>query len=131
MGIGERVRLARKKRGLSQNELARQSGISFTSIRRYETGERDMKISDMQKIACILGVSLNYIILGVDYADGPQPKPLEDEIREILFDLTHRGKTIYRNLGLALLETERRADEPGQELADQIMAKHNPHCKKG
>lgn len=40
MTIGERIRAARKKAGLTQRELAEKSEISLMSIRRYETGER-------------------------------------------------------------------------------------------
>lgn len=38
--IGNAIRIARKYKGLTQEELAKLAGISMMSIRRYESGER-------------------------------------------------------------------------------------------
>jgi transcriptional regulator with XRE-family HTH domain len=47
----------RKKVGLSQKQLAELTGISEMSIRRYESGERDPRASDIKKLAETLGVT--------------------------------------------------------------------------
>lgn len=56
--IGEQIRQHRKVRGLTQEELAKESGLSTMSIRRYESGERIAPQSNLIKIAKALGVHL-------------------------------------------------------------------------
>ena len=40
MTLGEKIRDVRKRTGLTQEELAKQVGISTMTIRRYESNER-------------------------------------------------------------------------------------------
>ena len=50
----ERVRLRRKERGLSQAAMAKLSGVSFGSVKRFErTGE--ISLSSLLKIAKVVG----------------------------------------------------------------------------
>lgn len=56
--IGEQIRQHRKIKGLTQEELAKKSGLSTMSIRRYESGERIAPQSTLIKIAKALGVHL-------------------------------------------------------------------------
>lgn len=50
------LRAARKKRGLSVNELAERVGVSEATISRYETGDREMPVRMARKIAQVLKV---------------------------------------------------------------------------
>ena len=61
MNIGERIRQERRNQNISQSELAARSGLSMASIRRYESGERTPKVSDAEKIADTLGVTVYYL----------------------------------------------------------------------
>lgn len=56
--IGEKIRQHRKIKGLTQEELAKESGLSTMSIRRYESGERIAPQDTLIKIARALGVHL-------------------------------------------------------------------------
>ena len=47
----------RKIRGLTQQELADKSGFSRNSIMNWETGKRNPKVGDIEKIAKVLDVS--------------------------------------------------------------------------
>ena len=51
MTTGEKIKLYRKKKGLSQKELAELSGVSEISIRKYEADSRKPKIETLLKIA--------------------------------------------------------------------------------
>src|SRR5215831_5736249 len=63
---GDRLRESRKRRGLSQRELARQSGVSISLIRKLEQGERqDMRTETLRKLAVGLGVPTT-ALLGSD-----------------------------------------------------------------
>jgi len=49
--ISERLMIARKRAGFTQEELAERGIISVATIRRYEGGERDPKPSIIKKWA--------------------------------------------------------------------------------
>ena len=53
-----RLRQVRKAMRLSARELSELSGISMLSIYRYETGERSPRISDLDKLANAMRVSV-------------------------------------------------------------------------
>lgn len=57
MTIGEKIRKARKSKGLTQKELAEISGLSEISIRKYENGDRHPKSDQLKKISSALDIS--------------------------------------------------------------------------
>ena len=48
-----RVRARRKEQGLSQKQLAVRSGVSYASVRRFET-EGEISLSSLMRIAQVL-----------------------------------------------------------------------------
>ena len=54
--IAQNIVSLRKRKKLSQKELALKSGVSYGSIRRFET-EGEISLSSLTKIAIALGVS--------------------------------------------------------------------------
>lgn len=56
--IGNLIRSARRRKGMTQEELAKKAGLSTMSIRRYEQGERTIPDSTLKRIVDILGNSL-------------------------------------------------------------------------
>lgn len=63
MGIAERIVSERKRLGLSQAEFANKSGVSLSSQKRYEKGERDPDSSYLEAIESI-GVDRFFINFG-------------------------------------------------------------------
>ena len=63
--LGQRIAQLRKQKGLSQEELALQIGISRTSITQIELGNRGIDVQEAQQISALLGVSL-YSMLGTE-----------------------------------------------------------------
>lgn len=55
--VGGKIREAREAAGLTQEQLAERSNISGNAISRYETGESEMRIGTLFKIADGLGTS--------------------------------------------------------------------------
>lgn len=53
----ECIKLARKKAGLTQEQLATALGLKRAVISKYETGQIEPSISQLEKIADILGIS--------------------------------------------------------------------------
>ncbi len=66
------LRAVRKQRGVSQEWLADQVGVSMRTIRRIELNQHDTAFSVMGRIATALGVSLDdlYIHEPVSTTDG-------------------------------------------------------------
>lgn len=53
--IGNLIRLGRKKKGLTQEQLADMVDVSTMSIRRYENGDRSTPDEVMKRISDVLG----------------------------------------------------------------------------
>ena len=82
--IGQRIKMLRKKKGLSQTELAQMLGKSLRTVQKYETGEIEVSIAVINQIAEILETSSTYLF---GYESGTtQIKSLSD-VMEFLFKL--------------------------------------------
>lgn len=62
MSFGKRLLDTRKKRGISQEELAEKLGTKGPAIGRYERDEMKPSIEAAAKMADILNVSLDYLV---------------------------------------------------------------------
>jgi DNA-binding XRE family transcriptional regulator len=60
--IGERIRGARERVSLTQQELARRSGISQESLSRIETGLRDPRVSTLRALARGMDLTLDQLL---------------------------------------------------------------------
>lgn len=62
MTTGERIRAARKRLGLTQEQLAKNVGVATITIRQYELNKRRPSYEQMRKLADALEVSFLYLI---------------------------------------------------------------------
>lgn len=85
-----RVRELRKKRGLTQVELAEKLGVTQTAIYKLETGASDLDTKWMKKISDVLGVK-PYELLPQEW----QPQAITEEEQQILS--LFRKKTNIQN----------------------------------
>ena len=70
MTLGDRIRQARERVGLSQIELARRIGLSKNAMNSIETGDADPRASRIVAIAQELGVSTDALLLGLPTTDS-------------------------------------------------------------
>jgi transcriptional regulator with XRE-family HTH domain len=63
--VGQRIRIYRKARGLSQTTLADQLGVTYQQVQKYENGTSRIGAGRLMRIAHVLGVSLA-TLLGVN-----------------------------------------------------------------
>lgn len=63
MTIGIKIKELRKRKGITQKELAEELNITDSAITRYESGKREPNIDMINKIAAALGVSINELLL--------------------------------------------------------------------
>jgi transcriptional regulator with XRE-family HTH domain len=74
--LGRRVRRRRKFLDLSREALAERTGIHRSQFSLYESGERMPLTSTLIKLAAGLGVSVDQLLVGIEWeVSGP---PLRD-----------------------------------------------------
>jgi len=64
--IGQRLRNAREKRGMTQDQLAAESGIAQSTIQGIEDGSRGKRPSSLIELAHALGVDAYYLKTGIE-----------------------------------------------------------------
>jgi len=69
--LGDRVRQARARRGMTRKQLARDSGVSERYAAQIEAGQGNISVLVLRKLAQALNVSLDALLL-----QGPEP-PVE------------------------------------------------------
>ena len=62
MSVGEKIRIARKKAGLTQEALAKKAGVATITIRQYELGKRQPRLEQLDLIADALEVLPRYFL---------------------------------------------------------------------
>src|ERR1700722_14161063 len=66
--LGDRVRQARARRGMTRKILARDSGVSERYLAQIEAGKGNISILILRELARALNVPLNVLVF-----DGPEP----------------------------------------------------------
>lgn len=90
VGLGQQLQTARKKAGLTQQELCHKAGLSYSTLAKIERGAiKSPSIFTIQNVAAALGVSLNELLGDL----APQPptetpkKRSKSGIRFVYFDI--------------------------------------------
>ena len=72
--IGTRIRVQRRERQLTQDELAQKVGVSRSAVAQWETGRTGQITGNLSRIAAALDVGVEYLLYGDDKhaAAGPR-----------------------------------------------------------
>lgn len=100
MGFKERLKQARIKKGLSQNQLAKEIGVHVTNISRYERGENRPTSEVLTKLANALDVTGDFLMDGSmdDRAQGAiSDKELLSQFQKVS-QLSNERKVIVKEL---------------------------------
>jgi transcriptional regulator with XRE-family HTH domain len=62
MTLGERICIARRKKGLTQLELAEKCDLTPVTISRYELNMREPTLFNATTISIVLDVSLDWLV---------------------------------------------------------------------
>ena len=65
--FGKNLIRMRQEKGISREELSRRSGVSSSSLIKYEKGEREPKNSTMRRIQAALGYEPDEPIMSMPY----------------------------------------------------------------
>ena len=103
--LSERIRQARKSKGLNQAELAEQLGMSEMTIRRWETEKSSPRMEEIQKVAQALNIPVSELL---DNA------PETSNVPNIQIVPTQSKASQETNTGMAVLtlETGRKVEVP-------------------
>ena len=78
--VGELIRVARRRRGLPQTQLAAMLGTTHQSVERWENSKTDgVKSCTVRRICAVLGVTPNYLF-GLEGANANET-PMETAMR--------------------------------------------------
>ncbi|MCP1335553.1 response regulator [Futiania mangrovi] len=117
--VGTKIKLLRKKKGLSQTALARALGITFQQVQKYERGDNRVSVSRLYDISKVLDVSLAVLVSGFDVLEaGMLGTGAEKEEVENLLDQL-RSDEILR-----LIEHYSEIEDPGvrRSIVSQVEA---------
>ena len=99
--VGRRMRQQRELRGLTQVELARQLGLSFQQVQKYETGANRISSSRMWQVCEVLDVTPGYFFEGLEgkkqrgrRPGGIAEEPLDGRSARQVLDLNKAFKQI-------------------------------------
>lgn len=88
-GIAERMRLARRLAGLSQEETARRLKVAVRTYARWEKGDTEGFLSELDRIADVLGVPVRDL-------RGPAESPTLEERVDALAAEVHALADVVR-----------------------------------
>jgi transcriptional regulator with XRE-family HTH domain len=112
MNMGERLRVLRLRRKISQEEVARHIGITRSAYSHYEINNRQPVYETLIKLADFFDVSLDYIIGGAQ-SKSKDEQSLTPDNREILSLFQHMSQEQRKrsiNLITDLMRQESRVD---------------------
>ena len=69
--FGKRVKLARKKAGYTQSQLAELIDVSVNHISAIERGIYETRVDTLKGIADALGTTTDYLVYGEEDEEGP------------------------------------------------------------
>ncbi len=91
IAIGNRIMIARKNMGLSQEQLAEKCGLSTSFLGHIERGSRKMSLETLVTLCSVLNMSADYILM--------DEMPENDVVlHEILCETKKKGSFYYSRL---------------------------------
>lgn len=111
MNLGDRIKNARERAGLTQTDLAERVGVRYQSVQQRESNATAPTREKMGRIAGALGVTVAFIEFGSDAVEEVSPAyGMTEEAREIARawqELPDAKRRLYRDaiLGDAAVAT--------------------------
>jgi transcriptional regulator with XRE-family HTH domain len=120
--IGQRIVELRKRKQLSQEDLAKMVGISRPSLTQVELGKRSLNIMELQKFAQVLGFSLDdfmsedFTTEAINFSEEEKPKTSNERISVPSLQI---GK--FKNILLYILERCAGKPNVGETLLYKLL----------
>ena len=82
IAVGQRIRIERLARHMSQTELAERIGVSFQQVQKYENGANRVGSGRLYQIAAVLGIHVSTLFKGGERAEKTNDSGLLDLLAE-------------------------------------------------
>lgn len=135
--IGRHIAAQRRRLGWTQETLAAALGISVKNAQRLESGKPDLRASSLWKVAQVLGISVEELLVPAP----PPPTPPPQRQRGPLAGLTQLGWILVRapqSGALPVLDLSLQASRPSSSRMDLLprqvgwaLADHGPSMPEG
>ncbi len=107
----DRLKKAREKRSLTQNELGQRAGLPPSSIAHFETGSRKPSLANLRRLAIALEVATDYLLGRVDDFTV-ETKPQEgDSIYRDIENLSAKDLEFAKQMLKALAERNQKNEQ--------------------
>lgn len=100
MTIGDRIKIVRKQKRLSQRALAERIGVSTVGVTQWETNKRNPKADTVQKIADALKVPVEYLLGESDDISGLKQFEIETAIGKLVVE--NRNEDMWKSIKVSL-----------------------------
>lgn len=123
--IGNRITKFRKAKGMTQEELANQLGVSSQAVSKWENDISCPDISLLPKLCRVLGITVDELLTGkndeVKMMPAEQRKPLEQLTMRIKVDSAD-GDKVRVNLPMSLVKV---CMEMGVDMSGSVSGMEN------
>ncbi|MCY8209595.1 MULTISPECIES: helix-turn-helix domain-containing protein [Bacillus subtilis group] len=126
MSLGKRLKEARKKRGLSQIEVAQKLNISNQVISNYERDFRDPDTKTLKQLSDLYNVSTDYLVGKAPIENNNKASKLTQTFNEVIEELKDEDTLLFKNDGEFDEETAlliKKALKNGIKLVDELKRK--------
>lgn len=72
--IGDKLRILRESKGMTQDDLAEATGMNRVTIAKYEIGKIEPKSKSLSRLAAALDVSTDYLVGQIDEQEEQEHK---------------------------------------------------------
>ncbi|MEI8032254.1 MAG: helix-turn-helix transcriptional regulator [Chlorobiaceae bacterium] len=146
--IGHRIKQIRSAKGLSQEDLARQVDLPRTAITKIESGNQNVRFTELEKLATALGISLGDLLEErrpvressdleffrvSDSCDSPSHAGLDNKLRTVLLTILERGAGDPRMNEHRLVTIVQQADKAFAQAYGETVSGipcRSPHLRK-
>ena len=115
--VGSRVRLRRTLRGMSQQRLAGELGLTFQQVQKYERGANRIGASRLYELSEVLDVPPSFFFEGITGTGKRRPT---SEQREDVVPATAESEQFAKREILELVRAYDRIDN--REIRDRLFA---------
>ena len=96
--LGSAIRAARRRRSVTREALARQTGIPLSNLKRREDGANETSVSELERISSVLQIPTREIVdmALIDYsaADSVSRGSAQDGLDKLLASVSEAPRTI-------------------------------------
>ena len=80
VSVGKNIKKIREQRGLMQKEVASVADMQASNYSKIESGQRDVSVEALDKIAQFFGMKVDEII---HFEDAKHPAPVKVEVKTV------------------------------------------------